>query len=124
MQQALLTLFALCNVLVNQQALARTNRYSWLAYHLPAADLLSALSLAFLRNMQVVSVVAGGLAGALTATFVCPLDVLKTRMQVQRRVAGVKYAGIGGARGLGLGLPLQNVHLISMAAVLVVSPEV
>jgi hypothetical protein len=47
-------------------------------------------------SMQVINGLAGGLAGAVTATFVCPLDVLKTRLQVQRRVPGVKYHSIGG----------------------------
>jgi solute carrier family 25 (mitochondrial folate transporter), member 32 len=36
----------------------------------------------------VINVVAGGIAGAATAVFVCPLDVLKTRMQVQSINAG------------------------------------
>ncbi|KAK9804375.1 hypothetical protein WJX72_009817 [[Myrmecia] bisecta] len=44
---------------------------------------------------EVVSAVSGGLAGALTATFICPLDVLKTRLQVQR-TASVQYVGITG----------------------------
>jgi len=37
--------------------------------------------------------VSGGLAGALTAAFVCPLDVLKTRMQVGR-TSGIKYQNL------------------------------
>ncbi|DBA89605.1 hypothetical protein WJX79_006853 [Trebouxia sp. C0005] len=49
-----------------------------------------------LDDPEVSSALAGGLAGALTAVFVCPLDVLKTRLQVQGRAHAAAYKGIGG----------------------------
>lgn len=48
-----------------------------------------------LDDPLVVNAVAGSMAGALTAIFVCPLDVLKTRLQVQAGNQAV-YPGISG----------------------------
>mmetsp|Transcript_33615 Transcript_33615/g.85117 ORF Transcript_33615/g.85117 Transcript_33615/m.85117 type:complete len:349 (-) Transcript_33615:1329-2375(-) len=48
-----------------------------------------------LQDAEVINAVSGALAGALTATFVCPLDVLKTRLQVQR-IGAIKHGGIAG----------------------------
>ncbi|KAL6763282.1 mitochondrial carrier domain-containing protein [Haematococcus lacustris] len=48
-----------------------------------------------LKDPEVINAVSGALAGALTATFVCPLDVLKTRLQIQR-IGTMKSLGIAG----------------------------
>ncbi len=47
--------------------------------------------------------------GALTAVVVCPLDVLKTRLQVQKSSTN-KYTGIGGTLGSQYSCPV--VHLL------------
>ncbi|KIY99796.1 putative carrier protein [Monoraphidium neglectum] len=50
----------------------------------------------WLQDPAVVNGVSGAIAGALTATFVCPLDVLKTRLQVQRISSTTRVGIIGG----------------------------
>jgi len=64
------------------------------------------------RDPEIPTAIAGGIAGAITATVVCPLDVLKTRLQVQSRAAASQGIRGGlskilreeGARGLYRGL--------------------
>ncbi|KAI8470209.1 MAG: mitochondrial carrier domain-containing protein [Monoraphidium minutum] len=54
----------------------------------------------WMQDPAVVNGVSGAIAGALTATFVCPLDVLKTRLQVQRISSARRVGIIGGLRSI------------------------